>query len=153
MANPYRSSQGLSARPVGNSDEIQLRIDPVHADLDEEISVSSGFVFHVWHIDGTSEGKRAAGTKFLMHFLFLLIFVVIIIVYVAQEIETEARIQNEFVSDLQMLMNRAQAGVKSGMTKLNRTVAQQRSNHILQVIIFGLTCFSILYLWSKHFKR
>ncbi|MBA0590698.1 hypothetical protein Gotri_026841 [Gossypium trilobum] len=52
-----------------------------------------------------------------------------------------------------MLMSRAQAGVKSGMTKLNRTVAQQRSNHILQVIIFGLTCFSIVYLWSKHFKR
>ncbi|KAK6237926.1 hypothetical protein QUC31_003395, partial [Theobroma cacao] len=38
MANPYRSSQGLSARPVANSDEIQLRIDPLHADLDEEIS-------------------------------------------------------------------------------------------------------------------
>ncbi|MBA0832681.1 hypothetical protein Goarm_017059 [Gossypium armourianum] len=53
----------------------------------------------------------------------------------------------------QMLMSRAQAGVKSGMTKLNRTVAQHRSNHILQVIIFGLTCFSIVYLWSKHFKR
>lgn len=32
------NSQGLSARPVANSDEIQLRIDPLHADLDEEIS-------------------------------------------------------------------------------------------------------------------
>ncbi|KAH1082617.1 hypothetical protein J1N35_022378 [Gossypium stocksii] len=121
MANPYRSSQGLSARPAGNSDEIQLRIDPVHADLDEEIS-----------------GLRKQVTQ-LKH--------------VAQEIETEARIQNEFVSDLQMLMSRAQAGVKSGMKKLNRTIARQRSNHILQVIIFGLTCFSIVYLWSKHFKR
>ncbi|KAK6237927.1 hypothetical protein QUC31_003396 [Theobroma cacao] len=72
---------------------------------------------------------------------------------VAQEIETEARIQNDIVSDLQMLMSRAQAGVKNGMKRLNRTVAQQRSNHILQVIIFGLACFTIVYLWSKHFKR
>ncbi|KAI4314400.1 hypothetical protein L6164_027313 [Bauhinia variegata] len=38
MANPYRSSEGLSARPLGNSDEILLRIDPAHADLDEGIS-------------------------------------------------------------------------------------------------------------------
>ncbi|RVX23285.1 Bet1-like protein [Vitis vinifera] len=38
MANLYRSREGLSARPVANSDEIQLRIDPVHADLDEEIT-------------------------------------------------------------------------------------------------------------------
>ncbi|KDP29742.1 hypothetical protein JCGZ_18677 [Jatropha curcas] len=37
MANPYRSREGLSARTVGNSDEVQVRIDPVHADLDEEI--------------------------------------------------------------------------------------------------------------------
>ncbi|KAK8533795.1 hypothetical protein V6N13_028520 [Hibiscus sabdariffa] len=121
MANPHRSSQGLSARPVSNSDEIQLRIDPIHADLDEEISV-----LH----------KQVTQLK-----------------NVAREIETEAWIQNDIVSDLQMLMSRAQAGVKNGMTKLNRTVAQQRSNHILQVIIFGLACFSIVYLWSKHLKR
>lgn len=31
-------SDGLSARQGSNSDEIQLRIDPVHGDLDEEIS-------------------------------------------------------------------------------------------------------------------
>jgi hypothetical protein len=31
-------SEGLSARQGANSDEIQLRIDPVHGDLDEEIS-------------------------------------------------------------------------------------------------------------------
>lgn len=29
--------EGLSTRAVGNSEEIQLRIDPVHGDLDEEI--------------------------------------------------------------------------------------------------------------------
>ncbi|GKV23488.1 hypothetical protein SLEP1_g33204 [Rubroshorea leprosula] len=68
MANPYRSKQGLSARPVGNSDEIQLRIDPVHSDLDEEIS-----------------GLHRQVTE---------------LKNVAQEIETEARVQNDLVSDL-----------------------------------------------------
>ncbi|OMO56163.1 hypothetical protein CCACVL1_26697 [Corchorus capsularis] len=121
MANPYRSREGLSARPVANSDEIQLRIDPVHADLDEEISGLHKQVTQLKHV--------------------------------AQEIETEVRSQNDLVSDLQMLMSRAQAGVKTGMKRLNRTVANQRSNHILQVIIFGLGCFTIVYLWSKYFKR
>ncbi|OVA03498.1 hypothetical protein BVC80_8325g10 [Macleaya cordata] len=37
-AAPYRSREGLSTRAVSNSDEIQLRIDPMHADLDEEIT-------------------------------------------------------------------------------------------------------------------
>ncbi|ESR47129.1 Bet1-like protein [Citrus sinensis] len=37
-AAPYRSREGLSTRPVAGSDEIQLRIDPVNADLDDEIT-------------------------------------------------------------------------------------------------------------------
>ncbi|KAI4389810.1 hypothetical protein MLD38_001992 [Melastoma candidum] len=39
-AVPYRSQDGLSTRPVSGvgSDEIQLRIDPVHGDLDDEIT-------------------------------------------------------------------------------------------------------------------
>ncbi|GLU13064.1 hypothetical protein SLE2022_297110 [Rubroshorea leprosula] len=121
MANPYRSKQGLSARPVGNSDEIQLRIDPVHSDLDEEISGLHRQVIELKNV--------------------------------AQEIETEARVQNDLVSDLQTLMSRAQTGVKNGMRRLNKNVIQQKSNHVLQVIIFGLFCFSMVYLWSKLFKR
>ncbi|PKA64715.1 Bet1-like protein [Apostasia shenzhenica] len=44
MANPYRGSgplrsrEGLTPRPAVGSDEIQLRIDPMHADLDEQIT-------------------------------------------------------------------------------------------------------------------
>eukprot|EP00257_Ricinus_communis_P023695 XP_015583745.1 bet1-like protein At4g14600 isoform X1 [Ricinus communis] len=121
MAYPYRSREGLSARPVANSEEVQLRIDPVHADLDQEI-----LGLH----------KQVSQLK-----------------SVAQEIETEARIQNDIISDLQRLMSNAQVGVRSGMRRLNRTVVQQRSNHILQVIIFGLACFTVVYLWSKHFRR
>lgn len=30
--------EGLSTRQVGGSDEIQLRIDPIHGDFDEEIT-------------------------------------------------------------------------------------------------------------------
>lgn len=30
--------EGLSTRPVASSDEIQLRIDPMHADFDDEIT-------------------------------------------------------------------------------------------------------------------
>ncbi|KAF3446522.1 hypothetical protein FNV43_RR11701 [Rhamnella rubrinervis] len=37
-AAPYRSREGLTTRPVSGSDEIQLRIDPMHADLDDEIT-------------------------------------------------------------------------------------------------------------------
>lgn len=121
MANPYRSSQGLSARSIANTDEIQLSIDPIHADLDDEI-----LGLH----------KQVTQLK-----------------HVAQEIETEARIQNDIVSNLQLLMSRAQAGVKNGLKRLNRSVDLQKSNHILQVIIFGLACFTIVYLWSKHLKR
>ncbi|RXH92705.1 hypothetical protein DVH24_033601 [Malus domestica] len=34
---PYRSREGLNPRPATNMDEIQLRIDPMYADLDEDI--------------------------------------------------------------------------------------------------------------------
>ncbi|XP_076946583.1 bet1-like protein At4g14600 [Bidens hawaiensis] len=37
-AAPYRSREGLSTRQGVGSDEIQLRIDPMHGDLDDEIS-------------------------------------------------------------------------------------------------------------------
>ncbi|XP_048226533.1 bet1-like protein At4g14600 isoform X2 [Ricinus communis] len=43
-AVPYRSREGLTTRPVGSSDEIQLRIDPMHADFDDEISGLRGQV-------------------------------------------------------------------------------------------------------------
>ncbi|WCJ31953.1 Target SNARE coiled-coil domain protein [Euphorbia peplus] len=120
MANLYRSREGLSSRQVANSEEVQLRIDPLHADLDHQIL-----------------GLHQQVT---------------LLKNVAQEIETEARLQNGIISDLQRLVSNAEAGVKSGMRRLNRTVAQQKSNQILQVIIFGLVCFSLVYLWSKHFR-
>ncbi|KAF4348926.1 hypothetical protein F8388_004644 [Cannabis sativa] len=129
MANPYRSKQGLSARPVGTADEIQLRIDPLHGDLDEQIT-------------GLHSQVRRLKT-------------------VAQEIESETRVQNDLLADLQnvevpillgvlaqLTLSQAGAGVKNGMRRLNRTI-QQSSNHIVHVVIFGLIFFTIIYFWFK----
>ncbi|CAN0877305.1 Bet1-like protein At4g14600 [Linum grandiflorum] len=37
-ATPFRSRDGLSTRQAATSDEIQLRIDPMSADFDDEIT-------------------------------------------------------------------------------------------------------------------
>ncbi|KAK9098051.1 hypothetical protein Syun_025096 [Stephania yunnanensis] len=60
--------EGLSTRVVGNSDEIQLRIDPMHGELDD-------------HITGLH--KKITQLK-----------------SVAQEIESEAKYQNDFINQL-----------------------------------------------------
>ncbi|KAJ4833930.1 hypothetical protein Tsubulata_038715 [Turnera subulata] len=58
-AAAFRSREGLSTRPVGSSDEIQLRIDPMHADLDEEITGLYGQVRQLRNVaqDIGSEAK------------------------------------------------------------------------------------------------
>ncbi|KAL6497100.1 hypothetical protein OROGR_029029 [Orobanche gracilis] len=68
MADPYRSREGLSTRSAaygGNSDEVQVRIDP---DFDEEVT-------------GLRKQVRRLRD-------------------VAQEIETEAKFQNDFLNQL-----------------------------------------------------
>ncbi|GMH07362.1 hypothetical protein Nepgr_009202 [Nepenthes gracilis] len=91
-AVPYRSSEGLSTRQVASSDEIQLRIDPMHGELDDEIM-------------GLRKQVRQLRN-------------------VAQEIETEAKFQNEFMNQLQMTLIKAQAGVKNNMRRLNKRIVQ-----------------------------
>lgn len=120
-AAPYRSREGLSTRPVASSEEIQLRIDPMHADLDDEIT-----------------GLRTQVRK-LRH--------------VAEEIGTEARFQNDFLNQLQMTVIKAQAGVKNNLRRLNKSIIQNGSNHIVQVVVFALICFFVVYLWSKMSRR
>ncbi|KAF8075618.1 hypothetical protein N665_1076s0011 [Sinapis alba] len=41
---PYRSRDGLSTRTGAGSEELQLRIDPMHSDLDDEITGLHGQV-------------------------------------------------------------------------------------------------------------
>ncbi|XP_058087825.1 bet1-like protein At4g14600 [Magnolia sinica] len=120
-AGPLRSREGISARAAGGSDEIQLRIDPVHADLDEEI-------------DGLHRKLTQLKT-------------------VAQEIESEAKFQNDFVTQLQMTLIKAQAGVKNNMRRLNKSIIQQGSNHVMHVILFALFCFFVVYFLSKISRR
>ncbi|RWR89971.1 bet1-like protein [Cinnamomum micranthum f. kanehirae] len=118
---PSRSREGLSTRSVGNSDEIQLRIDPIHGDLDEEI-------------DGLRGKIKQLKT-------------------VAQEIESEAKFQNDFISQLQMTLIKAQAGVKNNMRRLNKSIIQKGSNHVMHVVLFALLCFFAVYFWSKFSRR
>eukprot|EP01018_Ginkgo_biloba_P014007 Gb_00465 [translate_table: standard] len=131
MANPqrgvsygtgsYRSRDGLSSRSAAVTDQLQLRVDPIHGDLDEEI---------------TSLHHKINQLK-----------------YVAQEIGSEAKFQNEFLSQLQMTMIKAQAGVKNNMKRLNRKIIQYGSNHVMHVVLFALLCFFVVYLWSKFSRR
>ncbi|EYU17723.1 hypothetical protein ABFS82_04G173200 [Erythranthe guttata] len=124
MGDPYRSRDGLSTRPAaygGNSDEIQLRIDPMHADFDEEVT-----------------GLRNQVRKLRN---------------VAQEIETEAKFQNDFLNQLQMTVIKAQAGLKNNMRRLNRSIIREGSSHIMHVILFALLLFFVVYILSKFSRR
>lgn len=71
---------------------------------------------------------------------------------VAQAIETETKYHNELLTQLESTVMRAQAGLKNTMRRLNRSLIQQGSNHLLHVILFALLCFFLVYLWSKLFR-
>lgn len=53
----------------------------------------------------------------------------------------------------QMTMIKAQAGVKNNLRRLNKSIIQSGSNHIIHVILFALVCFFVVYLWSKMFRK
>lgn len=116
-AAPFRSSDGLSTRQVGTSDEIQLRIDPMHADLDNEIL-----------------GLRSQVRQLRS---------------VAQEIHSEAKFQNDFMNQLQMTLIQVQASMKNNMRRLNRSMVQSGSSHIVHVVLFAMFCLFLVYFWSK----
>ncbi|KAK3023263.1 hypothetical protein RJ639_044429 [Escallonia herrerae] len=120
-AAPYRSREGLSTRAAGGSDEIQLRIDPMHGELDDEIT-------------GLRKQVRQLRN-------------------VAQDIESEAKFQNDFINQLQMTLIKAQAGVKNNMRRLNKSIIQQGSSHVMHVVLFALVLFFLVYFWSKFLRR
>ncbi|ONM59058.1 Bet1-like protein [Zea mays] len=137
MAHPMYGSGPLRSRNAASSDEIQLRIDPVHGDLDEEI-------------DGLHSRVRMLKGGPWLSAIFELEN---ILVGVAQEINSEAKFQNDFLHELQMTLAKAQAGVKNNMRRLNKSIIQQGSNHVLYVVLFALFCFFIVYLLSKFSRR
>ncbi|CAN0888513.1 Bet1-like protein At4g14600 [Linum grandiflorum] len=72
---------------------------------------------------------------------------------VAQEMETEAKFQNDFVDQLQMTVIKAQASVKNNIRKLNMSMVKNGPNHIVHVVLFALLCFVVVYLWSKVSRK
>ncbi|KAF9604415.1 hypothetical protein IFM89_006424 [Coptis chinensis] len=91
---------------------IQMRIDPIHCDLDEEI---------------TGLHRQIGLLK-----------------NVAQEIESEAKFQNDLITQLQMTLIKAQAGVKNNMRRLNRSIIQQ--GQTMYCMLFCLLYFA--FSWS-----
>lgn len=53
----------------------------------------------------------------------------------------------------QMTLIKAQAGVKNNMRRLNKSIIQQGSNHVVHVVLFALFCFFLVYLWTKFSRR
>ncbi|KAK8971464.1 Bet1-like protein [Platanthera guangdongensis] len=120
-SGPLRSREGLSARSSSGADEIQLRIDPMHEELDEQIT---GLHSKIRQLKG-----------------------------VAQEIQSETKFQDDFISQLQMTLIKVQAGVKNNIRRMDRKIFKQGSNHLLQVILFALFCFLFVYFLSKISSR
>ncbi|XP_022159293.1 bet1-like protein At1g29060 [Momordica charantia] len=72
---------------------------------------------------------------------------------IAQDIGTEAKYQSDFLNQLQMTMIKAQAGVKNNVRRLNKKIIQNGSNHVVQVVVFTLICFFMVYMWSKMSRK
>ncbi|KAJ7965772.1 Bet1-like protein family [Quillaja saponaria] len=72
---------------------------------------------------------------------------------VAEDIGTEVKFQKKFLDQLQMTVMKAQAGVKNNMRRLNKSIVQSGTSHIVHVIVFALLCFFVVYLWSKISRR
>ncbi|KAJ0580610.1 putative BET1-like protein [Helianthus annuus] len=53
----------------------------------------------------------------------------------------------------QMTLIKAQAGVKNNMRRLNKSIVQSGSSHVLHVVLFALFCLFLVYLWSKFSRR
>ncbi|XP_074323362.1 bet1-like protein At1g29060 [Apium graveolens] len=72
---------------------------------------------------------------------------------VAQEIHSEAKFQNDAINQLQMLLIKAQAGVKNNVRKLNKSIVQSGSSHVVHVVLFALVLFFVVYMISKFSRR
>ncbi|TQD93385.1 hypothetical protein C1H46_020974 [Malus baccata] len=124
-AAPYRSREGLNPRPAANMDEIQLRIDPMHADLDEDIN---GLHNQVRRLKN-KEVLGLMGDGLVQYFFAWL-----------------------WISNGHMTLLKGQAGLKNNVRRLNRSIIRSGSNHVVHVVAFGLVCFFVVYFWSKLFR-
>ncbi|KAH7564972.1 hypothetical protein JRO89_XS09G0096100 [Xanthoceras sorbifolium] len=146
--------EGLSTRPVAGSDEIQLRIDPINADLDDEITGLHSQVRQLRNIPMWRNAVVSVNEWMMVDSRELWNDESIrTTMVVAQDIQSEATFQRDFLDQLQMTLIKAQAGVKNNMRRLNKSIVKHGSNHIVHVVLFALLLFTVLYLWSKMFRR
>ncbi|KAK4394748.1 Bet1-like protein [Sesamum angolense] len=103
MADPYRSREGLSTR--SSSAAYGGYSDEVQVRIDPDF-------------DDEVTGLRKQVRRLRD---------------VAQDIETEAKSQNDFLNQLQMTLIKAQAGVKNNMRRLNKSIIREGSNHVMHL--------------------
>ncbi|KAI5654969.1 hypothetical protein M9H77_32156 [Catharanthus roseus] len=72
---------------------------------------------------------------------------------VAQDIESEAKSQNDFINQLQMTLFKAQAGLKNNMKRLNRSIIKEGSSNVMHVVLFGVVLFFVVYMLAKVARR
>lgn len=46
-------------------------------------------------------------------------------------------------------MQRAQAALRRGLKKLNRSMARSKSNHLLYLALFVVSIFFVVFFWAK----
>ncbi|KXG40009.1 bet1-like protein At1g29060 [Sorghum bicolor] len=124
MANSsYGSREGLTIRPAASSSSSEISLQ-----IDP---INADLDDHILGLHGQVRKLRG----------------------VAQEIQTEAKYQNDFISQLQMTLAKAQAGVNNNMRRMNQSIIQNGSNHLVHVVLFALGCFFLVYLISKFSRR
>ncbi|KAG8073770.1 hypothetical protein GUJ93_ZPchr0006g42448 [Zizania palustris] len=100
MKDCYRLLEGLTARPAASSSSSEISLQ-----IDP---ITADLDDHILGLRGQVRKLRG----------------------VAQEIQTEAKYQNDFISQLQMTLTKAQAGVKNNMRRINKKIIQNGSNHL-----------------------
>ncbi|XP_039831379.1 bet1-like protein At1g29060 isoform X1 [Panicum virgatum] len=124
MANSsYGSREGLTVRPAASSSSSEISLQ-----IDP---INADLDDHILGLRGQVRKLRG----------------------VAQEIQSEAKYQNDFISQLQMTLTKAQAGVKNNMRRMNKSIIQNGSSHLVHVVLFALGCFFLVYLVSKFSRR
>ncbi|URE44237.1 mitochondrial transcription termination [Musa troglodytarum] len=102
--------EGLTSRPAAASDDIQLQIDPIHADLDDHVTGLRGKIRQLKGVAQEIENEAKFQKDFISQ-LFQLLHALPQCAY-------------------QMTLIKAQAGVKNNVRRINKKIIQQGSNHI-----------------------
>lgn len=67
----------------------------------------------------------------------------------SRTIQEEHRSVADLTTRLEGALEAAAATLKATRKRLDRAYRQNKSNHLLHVLLFALACFFLLYFWSK----